>query len=67
MSKDITPKSQKITETMWNPIKKLIFFSAEKNGNTQCKVALFSAKFFSTESINYGRSALHGPAAHIQR
>ncbi len=37
-------------------------FSAEKNGKTRHKVALFSA-----EKINYCHSALHGPAACIQR
>ncbi len=43
-------------------MKKIDSFSAEKNGNTWHKVALFRA-----ESINFGHSALHGPAAHIQR
>ncbi len=48
-------------------MKKFDYFSAEKNINTRCKVALFSTEFFNAESINYGHSALHGPAAHIQR
>jgi hypothetical protein len=47
--------------TSVTPSKKIDFFSADKNGDTRRKVALFSA-----ESINYNHSALHGPAAQIQ-
>jgi hypothetical protein len=42
-------------------MKKNDSFSSEKNSDTRLKVDLFSA-----ESINYGHSALDGPAAHIQ-